>query len=151
MNLRLALLLTLAACGGSSTTSSEPASRARPLAAQCEQHYARERACSDAYLAELVRVRVELDRPRGIAAEDAAGGRAATIAGARIDWEAESQPAARTAICDRLDDQIPADRVEFYLAQGARCLGMATCDEFAVCAVGDERSYIESGRSDYHD
>lgn len=152
MDLRLLATFLAATCGGSPSPSpSQPAPAERPLAALCEQHYARERECSDAYLAELVRVRVELDLPRGIAATDAADGRDATIAGARADWEPQSQPAARTAICDALDDQIPADQVSRYLAHGEHCLGMATCDEFAVCAVADERSYIESNHSEYHD
>lgn len=145
MRASAALVLLLAACARSSTPAPAPAPAARPLAVQCEQHYARERACADAYLAELVRVRVEVDMPPGIADDDARDGRAATIAQARTDWEVDSQPAARTAICDALDDQVPAARVESLLAQGARCLAMATCDEFAACAVADERSYIVSG------
>lgn len=138
--------LALTACAGSASPPSPPHAPApRPLAAQCERHYARERACSTEYLAELVRVRVELDLPPGIAADDARQGREATIAQARADWQVDAQPAARTRICDALDDQVPAARVDSLLAQGARCLAMATCQDFAVCAVGDERSFIESG------
>lgn len=146
MRYLLPLSLTLAACTRSAPPSGPPpAPAARPLAAQCERHYARERSCSTEYLAELVRVRVELDMPPGIAADDARQGRAVTIEQARADWQLDSQPAARTRICDALDDQVPAARVDSLLAQGARCLAMATCQEFAVCAVGDERSFIESG------
>lgn len=146
MRLLLCLPLIALGCGGAAAPAAPPpAPAARPLAAMCEQHYARERTCADAYLAELVRVRVEVDMPPGIAAEDARDGRDTVIARARTDWEVDSQPAARTAICDALDDQVPAARVDPLLAQGARCLAMATCDEFAACAVADERSYIVSG------
>jgi O-methyltransferase involved in polyketide biosynthesis len=140
-------LLILTACGGAAPPPSPPptTTAARPLAAQCERHYARERVCADDYLAELVRTRVELDMPRGLAADDARDGRDALIARARAEWEVEAQPAARTAICDALDDQVPAARVDALLAQGERCLALASCAEFAVCAVNDERSYIESG------
>lgn len=138
--------LILVACGSAPpTTPPPPTPAARPLAAQCERHYARERACVDPYLAELVRTRVELDMPRGIAAEDARDGRDALIARARAEWEVDAQPAARSAICDALDAQVPASRVDALLAQGERCLALASCDEFAACAVNDERSYIESG------
>lgn len=146
MRTLLCLPLLALGCGGAATPATPPpAPAARPLAVQCEQHYARERTCADAYLAELVRVRVEVDMPPGIAAEDARDGRDATIARARTDWEVDSRPAARTAICDALDAQVPAARVDALLAQGARCLAMATCEEFAACAVADERSYIVSG------
>lgn len=144
----LGLILLTACAGAAPPPAPAPApttTAARPLADQCERHYARERACADDYLAELVRTRVELDMPRGIAAEDARAGRAALIARARAEWEVDAQPAARTAICDALDAQVPAPRVDALLAQGERCLALASCAEFAACAVNDERSYIESG------
>lgn len=152
---RVTLLVLSTACSGGASTPAGPSAstpaptttNARPLAELCEQHYARERTCAEAYLAELVRVRVELDMPPGIAQDDLKLGRDEVIALARRDWEVESQPEARTQICDALDEQVPASRVDALQAEGRECLAKATCDEFATCAVAHEYSFIESGET----
>jgi hypothetical protein len=97
----------LAGCGGQPRPAPAPAPASGPLAAMCERHYQRERDCSDEYLAALVALRVEVDTPPGIAAEDARDGRDALIAKARVEWEHDSQPAERTRICAPLDAQVP--------------------------------------------
>jgi len=135
----------LAGCGGKPRPAPAPAPASGPLAAMCERHYQRERDCSDEYLAALVALRVEVDTPPGIAAEDARDGRDALIAKARVEWEHDSQPAERTRICAPLDAQVPADRVESLTAAGEECLAKTDCAGFAACAVEDERSFILSG------
>lgn len=134
-----------AACGGKPKPAQEPAPATGPLGPLCERHYQRERECSSEYLAAVVALRVELDMPPGIAAEDARDGRDTVIARARVEWERDSQPAERTRICSALDAQVPAERVDSLIAEGEACQAQADCAGFAACAVAGERAFIESG------
>ena len=152
LSVSFALVALVAACGGASkpasSTAAETATAAPslgPLGVLCEEHYARERTCSSEYLAALVALRVEVDMPPGIAAEDARDGREATIAAAWVDWTRDSQPAERSKICRALDAQVPPERVDALKADAAACLSAADCTAFAACAVEHERSYIVSG------
>ena len=152
MRSSLLLVVVLAACGGSSRPAAPAAQSAGPLGALCERHYQRERECSSEYLAALVALRVELDLPAGIAAEDAEVGREELIARARVEWERDSQPAERSKICGEIDARVPADRVDGFVSEGEACLASADCAAFAACAVEGERSFIEAGdKSDLHD
>lgn len=153
----LATLLVLSACGGEpaepakapeapppAATAATPASNA-PLGALCVRHHARERECVSEYLDALVALRVEVDMPKGIAAEAAKEGLPALVARARQEWERDTAPEKLDAMCGALDAQVPKERVSALLAQGERCLAMSDCRAFAACEVADQRSYVESG------
>lgn len=153
------LATLLLACGGSPSEPAAPAppvpaagtagaadpAPPGPLGALCERHAARERACVNEYLDALVGLRIELDQPKGIAAEAAKDGRTALVTRARAEWEVDASAEAVARMCGALDAQVPKERVPSLVAQGERCLAMADCKAFAECAVADQRSFIESG------
>lgn len=142
-------VLALAACAGAEAdpkTSTSPSSTTPPPAAQemCETYFARARTCTDQYIAALVDLRIELDKPAGITASAQSEGRDAIIGYAMAEWAEDSQPAAITATCGQVLASIPADQLEGLRAEGERCLAMTDCGEFATCAMVTQRARMQA-------
>src|SRR5690349_12778655 len=88
-------VLVLAACGGADTTSkptttNKMSSGSDDNHAMCVSFFQRQRECTAEFIPTLVAKRVELDKPAGIAAEDAANGRDALVAQANEEWKTDS-------------------------------------------------------------
>lgn len=145
--------LALAACGGADAS---PAARtsATPTAsapvdpaslAQCEAYFARARACTDDYIPALVDVRIELDKPAGIAAEaQQPGGRDSVIAQAKTEWADDSQPAAVTALCNRVIAELPSGQYDAMRAQAETCMAASDCATFSTCTKDIHRALISN-------
>jgi hypothetical protein len=138
---------TLAACAGAEAeprTGASPATTtANPtLAEQCEAFFARAAACTDQYIPALVDLRIELDKPAGITAAAQSEGRDAIIAKAMTEWAEDSQPAAVSALCERIAPSIPPDQLEAMRAQGEACMAKTDCGEFSTCAMALQRPRI---------
>lgn len=141
-------LLALAACAGAEAepkTSASPSSAAPPadFVAQCEVFFTRARACTDSYIPALVDLRIELDKPAGIAEAARTEGRDAIIAQAMEEWSQDSQPAAITALCNQLastmPQQVPPAELEASRAEAERCMALSDCGEYSTCAMGLQR------------
>jgi hypothetical protein len=143
-SLSLLAALSLAACGGGSASSPDPAATARPAAlqAQCEAFFARARTCSEPYVAGLVDVRIELDRPPGIADRARAEGREPLVAQAMEEWETDSQPENVTRMCAGSMTNMPAEQTQAMSAAAERCMAETACDAFATCAADMHRTMI---------
>ncbi|MEZ4398648.1 MAG: hypothetical protein R3B06_01420 [Kofleriaceae bacterium] len=154
MKLSLVLLpmmlapLALAACGGAEAAPppSAPAAAAATstgappgIAAGCETFLTRAKTCTSAYIPALVDLRIELDRPAGIAEFAATDGRDAVIAQAMTEWADDSQPAAITATCAQVSASLPADQVEPMRVAAERCMAMTDCAAFSACAMELQR------------
>ena len=143
--------LALAACGGADA-SPAPRPSATPAAstpvdpaalAQCEAFFARARACTDDYIPSLVDVRIELDKPAGIAAEaQQPGGRDTIIAQAMTEWANDSQPAAVTALCNRVLGSMQPGQYDGMQAQAEACMATTDCAAFATCTKDLNRQMI---------
>ena len=101
---------------------------------ECEALFARAHECSGPYIEGLVGVRIELDKPPGIAAEAEAGGKEALVAKAREEWEHDSQPAEVANLCARTVASVPPEQIEAMRGQAQQCMAAADCDAFATCA-----------------
>lgn len=133
-------LLALAACAGAEAdpkTAASPASTApAPTAVeQCEAFFAKAATCSQEYIPALVDLRIELDKPAGIAEYARTDGRDAVIAHAREEWAQDSQPAAIHANCEQVTQKVPADQLETLAAAAQQCMAMADCGAYSQCAV----------------
>ena len=142
-------LTALAACAGSS--AQEPA--AHPVSAApatqhvaagdtvsdpgatCVASFVRQRECTDVFIPALVDARIAADRPAGIAAAAAAGGRDALVAEAKAEWTVDSQPEAIAATCAHMLAALPSPALESALAQAEKCLGETRCDDFVACEL----------------
>jgi hypothetical protein len=143
--------LALAACGGADAspaprTSATPAASAPAdpaLLAQCEAFFARARTCTDDYIPALVDVRIELDKPAGIAAEaQQPGGRDSVIAQAKTEWANDSQPAAVTAMCNQVIASMPTGQYDGMRAQAETCMAATDCAAFSTCTIDLHRAMI---------
>ena len=143
--------LALAACGGADAspaprTSATPAASAPAdpaLLAQCEAFFARARSCTDDYIPALVDVRIELDKPAGITAEaQQPGGRDSIIAQAKTEWADDSQPAAVTAMCDKVIASMPSGQYDGLRAQAETCMAATDCAAFSTCTKDMHRAMI---------
>ena len=146
-----ALALALAACGGSSSsspsspasaTASKTAAAAGDAQARCQAFFARARECSQAYIDNLVDLRIEVDNPPGIAAEAQGGGRDALVAKALEEWATDSQPENTARTCADAIARMPPEHVEGMLAQSEQCMAPADCDAFGACSKELQRPMI---------
>ena len=142
------LVLALAACGGSSSSSPAPATASKTAAsagdtqARCQAFFARARECSQAYIDNLVDLRIEVDNPPGIAAEAQGGGRDALVAKALEEWATDSQPENTARTCADAIARMPPEHVEGMLAQSEQCMAPADCDAFGACSKELQRPMI---------
>ncbi|MBK9035301.1 MAG: hypothetical protein IPL61_29285 [Myxococcales bacterium] len=143
--------LALAACGGADAapaprTGATPAASAPVDAAalaQCEAFFARARTCTDDYIPALVDVRIELDKPAGIAAEaQQPGGRDGIVAQAKTEWADDSQPAAVTAMCTQVLGSMPTTQYDAMRAQAEACMAASDCAAFSTCSMDMHRGMI---------
>jgi hypothetical protein len=129
-------VVALAACGGADSTS-KPATTAKMSSspddnhALCVSFFQRQRECPE-FIPTLVAKRVELDKPAGIAAEDAANGRDALIAKANEEFKTDSTDEAIGQMCDKILATPPAAT---DIEQGKACMDQSDCQAFSTCAV----------------
>jgi hypothetical protein len=146
----VALIVAVAACGGS---SKEPAKPASPPAARtaddvvpmCKRHWAHKVTCTDDYLPALLDLRVELNKPAGIGDEVKTQGRDAMLATARTEFARDSEPAKVEELCGMMATKMPPERVDQVLDQADKCEAAADCKAFATCAVAIDRGFIAGG------
>lgn len=148
-----ALILAVAACGGSSPEpakpSAQPAARTvADLVPMCKRIFARKSTCADDYLPVLLDLRVELNLPPGIGDEVKSQGRDAVLAIAHTELARDTEPAKVDALCETAATnakQAPPERVDGLLDQGARCEATTDCKAFAGCVVEIDRGFIAAG------
>lgn len=135
-------LILLAACGSSSgpaksSTTPEPAPAATDpeMAAMCQSMFVRQRDCTDEFIPALVELRVRLDVPAGIAAEDQERGRDALVAQAMEEWKTDSTDEAIAAKCQTIPAGIPPEQMEQMRAQVTECMAAEACDAFVGCMM----------------
>ena len=137
----LILTLGLGACGGGSsessssgtTTTAATSSDASPGDA-CLATMARERECQDAFVPALVALRVRVDMPAGIAAEDASGGRDALVTSARAEYAAGATDEAFQQNCAQMA-QMPAEQASAWTDIMEGCLATTDCAAFVECDI----------------
>jgi hypothetical protein len=139
--------LALAACGGSSSEPREPATATTAAAstsvqAQCEAFFARARECSEPYIGALVDVRIELDRPPGVADQARTEGRDALVAKAMEEWATDSQPENVSAMCEESAAKMPPEQSAAMMTGAQRCMAEAACDAFATCSKDLHRTML---------
>lgn len=152
-----ALVLAVAACGGSSPEPAKPPSpqpsspAAVPTAADfvpmCKRIFARKATCADDYLPALLDVRVELNMPPGIGDKVKTEGRDAVLVTAHAELARDTEPAKVAAVCEEgaaRAAKAPPERVDQLLEQGSKCEAAADCKAFAVCAAAIDRGFIAS-------
>jgi len=145
-----ALILAVAACGGSPPEPEKPSPQPAAHAAadpvpMCQRIFARKATCADDYLPALLDVRVELNTPPGIGERVQSEGRDAILAIAHTELARDTEPAKVTALCETTTKQMPPERIEQLLEQGGRCEASADCKAFAVCVVAIDRGFIAAG------
>jgi len=149
---RYALILAVAACGGSSPEpvkpSPQPAARtAADLVPMCKRIFARKETCADDYLPVLLDLRVELNTPPGIGDRVKSQGRDAVLAIAHTELARDTEPAKVDALCEEAATkakQAP-ERADQLLEQGGKCEATTDCKAFAVCVVAIDRGFIAAG------
>jgi hypothetical protein len=151
--LTFALIVAIAACGGSSPEPAKPApQRAARTAADfvpmCKRIFARKATCADDYLPVLLDLRVELNMPPGIGDEVKSQGRDAVLAVAHTELARDTEPAKVDALCESAATnatKAPPERVDQLLDQGGRCEAAADCKAFASCVVEIDRGFMAAG------
>jgi hypothetical protein len=146
-----ALIVAVAACGGSSPEPAKPSPQpaARVAAADpvpmCKRIFARKATCADDYLPVLLDLRVELNLPPGIGDQVKSQGRDAVLAIAHTELARDTEPAKVAALCETTATKMPPERVDQLVEQGAKCEATTDCKAFAVCVVAIDRGFIASG------
>ncbi len=156
----LGAALFLVACGSSEPAPAQPTAapaatpvQAAPTAssdepqATCRQMMTRMRDCTDVFIPSLVALRVELDVPAGIAAEDTAQGRDALVAQAKEEWKTDSTDEAIASQCTRLVSSIPADQLGPMLDAGKACVAKESCEEFVPCIEPIQRQHLAAQKA----
>ena len=147
-----ALILAVAACGGSSREPAKPSSPPAPhtaadLVPMCKRIFARKATCADDYLPALLDLRVELNMPPGIGDQVKSQGRDAVLATAHTELAHDTEPAKVDAVCEEgatRASKAPPERVDQLLEQGGKCEATTDCKAFAACAVAIDRGFIAS-------
>ena len=153
-----ALLLAVAACGGSSPEpakpSPQPAARtAADVVPMCKRTFARKATCADDYLPVLLDVRVELNIPPGIGDRVKSEGRDAVLAVAHTELARDTEPAKVDALCEGAAAnaaKAPPERLDQLLDQAEKCEATADCKAFAVCVVEIDRGFIAASSGAPH-
>jgi hypothetical protein len=152
----LALILAVAACGGSSPepekpSRADPINRAEPavrtaddLVPMCKRIFARKAACADDYLPALIDLHIELNIPPGFGDRVKSEGRDAMLAIAHTELARDTEPAKVAALCETTA-KMPPERADQLHEQGGRCEAATDCKEFAVCVVAIDRGFIVAG------
>ncbi|MCA9674244.1 MAG: hypothetical protein H6708_02450 [Kofleriaceae bacterium] len=142
------LTLTLAGCGGASPPAAAPAtpeptpaaSEPAPTTASvddvegaCLGVMHRMRDCSAQFIPALVDLRIQYDRPSGIAAAAEAHGRDALVAEAFEEWKVDAADDRLAALCAEESRQIPV--IQDLVDAGRGCLSEASCDDAVACVM----------------
>jgi hypothetical protein len=148
-SLLLLALGGLTACGGA-----EAAEPAQPTKAQasstaveqgCQRFFTRARECTGPYIDALVGLRIELDRPAGIAARAAAEGKPALVELALAEWAEDSKSGAIEATCQQVVATIPPEQLDGLAAGAEQCLALTDCEAFSTCAIALQRPQMAAG------
>jgi hypothetical protein len=137
--------LVLAACGGSDQpaktggTTTAKMSSGDDSHALCVQFFQRQRECTDTYIPALVAMRVELDKPPGIAQTDQEIGRDALVAKAMEEWASDSTDEAISATCEKILADEPS---QAEIEQGRSCMAADACQPFVDCALDLVKSHM---------
>jgi hypothetical protein len=150
-----ALILAVAACGGSSPEPAQPAPQPATrtiseLVPMCQRTFARKETCADDYLPLLLDLRIELNLPPGIGDEVKAQGREAALVVAHTELAQDTQPAKVDALCQGAAanaKKAPPERVDQLLQKAAACEATTDCKAFSACVVEIDRIFIGSPRS----
>ena len=145
-----ALILAVAACGGSSPEPAKPAPppaarTAADLVPMCKRLFARKATCADDYLPALLDVRIELDMPPGVGDRVKTEGRDAILAIAHTELARDTEPAKVEALCEMTATKMPPERIDPLLEQGGNCEATTDCKAFSTCVVAIDRGFIASG------
>jgi hypothetical protein len=151
--LTFALIVAIAACGGSSPEPAKPAPQpaarsAADFVPMCKRIFARKATCADDYLPVLLDLRVELNMPPGIGDEVMSQGRDAVLATAHTELTRDTEPAKVDALCESAATnatKAPPERVDQLLEQGGRCEAAGDCKAFASCVVEIDRGVMAAG------
>jgi hypothetical protein len=132
----LALSLTLAACGPSTSnpkgsTGLAPAVAAADAKAGCVKLREKQRSCTADFIPALVDMRVKIDLPPGIAAAARTDGRDALVAKAHEEWKNDSTDASIAAMCEKMP--MPPGVTPAQRAAVAKCLSAPDCKAFVGC------------------
>jgi hypothetical protein len=146
----LALIVAVAACGGSPPEPAKPAPQpaARTdtdFVPMCKRIFARKATCADDYLPALLDLHVELNIPPGIGDKVKTDGRDATLAIAHTELARDTEPAKVAALCESTAAKVPPERADQLYEQGGRCEAASDCKAFATCVVAIDRSFIVAG------
>jgi hypothetical protein len=134
------VLASIAACGGKSapatkSTDSAATAAADPTLDVCKKTFVKQRECTDVFIPALVDLRVRLDVPSGIAAQDKANGRDALVTEAKGEWANDSKDEAIAATCDKMMASM-APEMKTKMSEGAtQCLAKSDCGEFVQCEM----------------
>lgn len=139
-------LFTFACGGGKKSETPAPAPEMTP-AEGCLQLFQRQRECTDVFIPALVALRVELDVPTGVAAEDASAGRDALVAKAKEEWAAGNSDAQLAELCGKLVAGIPPEQLDGMMAQGKTCVAAETCEAFTTCVEPMQRERLQAQKA----
>lgn len=125
-------------------TSASPEQSTTPVSfvEGCEAFFTKARECTNEYIPALVDLRIEYDKPAGIAAHAQTEGRDAVIAKAMEEWAEDSQPAAIRANCERLAPNVSPEHVESMRAAAEACVASTDCAAFGACSKELQRDRI---------
>ncbi len=134
LTVSLAVLVGLTAGLLAARPAAASGSKVNPaLKAACVKLFERQRACTDAFIPALVDLRVELDKPAGIAAKAKEnGGRDALIAKAKEEWKKDSEDAAISARCEQM---AASPKAAGMMDASAKCLAPSECSAFTACII----------------
>ncbi len=161
--------LFLVACGSSEPAPAQPTAAPAPAADQtaapapaeaqaapaasgdpaetCRQGMTRMRECTDVFIPSLVGLRVELDVPAGIAAEDKAKGRDALVAKAKEEWKADSTDEEIANQCGQMVGSMPADQLSQMVNAVKACMAKVSCEEFVSCIEPIQRQHLAAQKA----
>jgi hypothetical protein len=126
-------LLIVAGCSGAAASPAHgPEVTTRSARVECVAIMSRTRACADIFVPALMRLRVRLDRPPGIAARYEAEGEDALMPVARAQFDRDWSDEAIADNCDDMEDRTEAER-EAILAPERACFAMPDCEQFVAC------------------
>jgi len=161
--------LFLAACGSSEPAPARPTAAPAPAAdptaapapaeaqaapvadgdaaATCRQAMTRMRECTDLFIPSLVGLRVELDVPAGIAAQDKAQGRDALVAQAKEEWKVDSTDEGIANQCTKMTGSMSADQLAQMIDAVKGCIAKVSCEQFVSCIEPVQRQHLAAQKA----
>lgn len=113
----------------------------------CRQGMTRMRDCTDVFIPALVGLRVELDVPAGIAAQDKAKGRDALVAQAKEEWKSDSTDQGIANQCTKMVSSMPADQLGQMVDGVKACMAKVGCEQFVSCLEPIQRQHLAAQKA----